>query len=66
MYKKGKDGDCNEVVTCYERDILGRVVGIIDSVGAEERYTYNGKGYLTEKIDKEGYLTKLVILLVGM
>lgn len=56
--QKGKDGDCNEVVTCYERDILGRVVGIIDSVGAEERYTYNGKGYLTEKIDKEGYLTK--------
>lgn len=58
IVQKGKDGDCNEVVTCYERDILGRVVGIIDSVGAEERYTYNGKGYLTEKIDKEGYLTK--------
>ena len=58
IVKKGRDNNCEEVVTRYDRDILGRVVGIIDSVGAEERYTYNGKGYLTEKIDKEGYLTK--------
>lgn len=58
IVKKGGNNNCEEVVTRYDRDILGRVVGIIDSVGAEERYTYNGKGYLSEKIDKEGYLTK--------
>lgn len=58
IVQKGNDNNCEEVVTHYNRDILGRVVGIIDSVGVEERYTYNGKGYLTEKIDKDGYLTK--------
>ena len=58
IVKKSKDNNCEEVVTRYDRDILGRVVEIIDATGAKEHYTYNGKGYLTEKIDKEGYLTK--------
>ena len=58
IIQMGKDNNCQEVVTRYKRDILGRVVGIVDSVGAEESYAYNGKGYLTEKIDKEGYLTQ--------
>lgn len=58
IIQKGKDDNYEEVVTSYNRDILGQVVGIVDSVGVEESYKYNGKGYLTEKIDKDGYLTK--------
>lgn len=58
IIQKGKDNTCEEVVTSYNRDVLGRVTGIVDSAGIEENYKYNGKGYLTEKIDKDGYLTK--------
>lgn len=31
---------------------------ITDALGHTERYTYDAKGQLTEKLDKEGYLTK--------
>lgn len=56
--QKRKNSNGEGIVTCYARDALGQIVAIKDFVGKEEHYKYNGKGYLTEKIDKDGYLTK--------
>ena len=45
-------------VTCYQRNALGQVEAITDALGNTEHYTYDKKGQLLEKLDKEGYLTK--------
>ena len=45
-------------VTRYGRNLLGQVETITDALGQTERYTYDAKGQLIEKLDKEGYLTK--------
>ena len=47
-------------VTRYTRDLRGRVTGITDALGQKEAYTYDPKGQLLSKLDKEGYLTKYV------
>ena len=44
-------------VTRYQRDLLGQVERITDALGNQEHYTYNPKGQLSSKLDKEGYLT---------
>ena len=45
-------------VTCYQRNALGQVEAITDALGNTEHYTYDKKGQLLEKLDKEGYLTR--------
>ena len=44
--------------TRYERNKLGKITKIVDSLGLEEEYKYDGNGSLIEKIDKEGYVSK--------
>ena len=44
-------------ITRYERDLLGNVTEITDALGNKEKYNYNQKSQLIEKVDKEGYLT---------
>ena len=44
-------------LTLYERDLAGRITTITDSLGFQEKYTYNIIGQMTQKQDKEGYLT---------
>ena len=45
-------------MTSYQRDLMGHVTQIIDATGQTENFTYDKKGQLLEKIDKDGYLTK--------
>ena len=45
-------------ITRYARNPMGQVEEIADALGGKERYQYDGKGQLIEKIDKDGYLTK--------
>lgn len=45
-------------VTRYQRNKLGQVEIITDALGYTEHFTYDAKGQLIEKLDKEGYLTK--------
>ncbi len=45
-------------VTRYQRNTLGQVETITDALGQTEHYTYDAKGQLLLKLDKEGYLTK--------
>ncbi len=45
-------------VTHYQRNKLGQVETITDALGQKEHYTYDAKGQLIAKLDKEGYLTK--------
>lgn len=52
----GQEGICR--VTRYQRNKLGQVESIKDALGNTEHYTYDAKGQLIEKLDKEGYLTK--------
>ena len=51
---------CNRAchVTRYQRNIMGRVEAVTDSLGETERFTYDARGWLAEKLDKEGYLTR--------
>ncbi|MBP3457578.1 MAG: hypothetical protein J6K58_00020, partial [Lachnospiraceae bacterium] len=51
-----KNRSCH--VTRYERNTLGQVESITDALGQTEHYTYDAKGQLLLKLDKEGYLTK--------
>ena len=44
--------------TRYNRNVMGHITSIIDALGQEERFKYDKKGQLIEKIDKDGYLTK--------
>ena len=37
---------------------MGQVETITDALGLQEHYSYDQKGQLTEKLDKEGYLTR--------
>ena len=48
----------NSHITHYKRNRLGQIETIINAFGQTEQYTYDGKGQLIEKLDKEGYLTK--------
>lgn len=54
--EKGNERECH--VTRCERDLLGRVKTIIDPLGLKECYKYDSRGLLSEKTDKEGYLTR--------
>ena len=45
-------------ITKYERNPLGQITKIVDSLGQSETFSYNRKGQLIEKLDKEGYLTR--------
>ena len=56
--QNGRNRICQ--VTRYTRDLRGRVTGITDALGQKEAYTYDPKGQLLSKLDKEGYLTKYV------
>ena len=56
--RNGRNRLCQ--VTRYTRDLRGRVTGITDALGQKEAYTYDPKGQLLSKLDKEGYLTKYV------
>ena len=47
-----------ERVTKYQRNLLGQITQIKDALGNKEMFSYNPKGELTEKLDKDGYLTK--------
>ena len=51
-----KTGDCR--ITKYERNLMGRITKVTDPLGQSESYTYNKRGELVEKLDKEGYLTR--------
>ena len=54
--KRNRDRVCH--VTKYQRNLLGQVETITDALGLQEHYSYDPKGQLIEKLDKEGYLTK--------
>lgn len=54
----GESVEQNCQVTRYERNPLGLVTKVIDSIGQSESYTYNKRGELACKLDKEGYLTR--------
>ena len=45
-------------VTEYKRDILGQVTEIIDALGNSEHFTYDLKGQVVEKTDKDRHTTK--------
>ncbi|MCL2425568.1 MAG: DUF6531 domain-containing protein [Oscillospiraceae bacterium] len=45
-------------ITRYERNIMGKVESITDALGHKESYSYDKRGQLIEKLDKDGYLTK--------
>ena len=47
-------------ITRYERDKMGRITVIVDSLGGKESFQYDGKGQLIEKLDKDGFLTKYI------
>ena len=44
-------------ITRYERNIMGQVEAITDALGHRESYSYDLRGQLIEKLDKDGYLT---------
>ncbi len=54
--RNGRNRICQ--ITRYARDIRGRVTEVTDALGQKESYTYDPKGQLLGKLDKEGYLTK--------
>ena len=54
--KRNRNRVCH--VTKYQRNLLGQVETITDALGLQEHYSYDPKGQLVEKLDKEGYLTK--------
>lgn len=45
-------------MTRCQRNLLGQIEAVTDALGNTERYTYDAKGLLIEKLDREGYLTK--------
>ena len=45
-------------VTIYHRNLLGQVEQIEDALGQRESYGYDALGRLTDKTDKDGYLTR--------
>ena len=48
-------------ITRYTRDLRGQVTETVDALGQKETYTYDKKGQLLGKLDKEGYLTSMLI-----
>ncbi len=56
-YKEQEAGERCQV-TRYERNLLGKITKITDSLGQSESFGYNKRGQLAEKLDKEGYLTR--------
>lgn len=52
----GTDVNCQ--ITTYERNLMGQVTKITDSMGQSEILSYDKRGRLIKKIDREGYLTK--------
>lgn len=44
--------------TIYERDLIGRLVGVRDSAGNSESYSYTAMGQLASKTDGDGLLTE--------
>ena len=54
--KRNRNRVCH--VTKYQRNLLGQVETITDALSLQEHYSYDPKGQLIEKLDKEGYLTK--------
>ena len=44
-------------VTRYERNPLGKITKVTDPLGRTESFTYNKRGELISRLDKEGYLT---------
>lgn len=40
------------------RDLCGNIVSVTDPLGYTEKFVYNGRGELTQAIDKDGYLTQ--------
>ena len=54
--KNGRNRVCH--ITRYTRDLRGQVTEVTDALGQKEAYTYDPKGQLLGKLDKDGYLTK--------
>lgn len=52
-------------LTKYERDTMGKIVGIKDPLGEQEHYQYNLAGQLISKEDKEGFKTQYTYTLTG-
>lgn len=46
-------------LTRYQYDLAGNLTKVIDALGQEEIYRYDANHQLIEKIDKDGYRTKL-------
>jgi len=46
-------------ITKYQYDLLGNITKIIDGENQEERYTYDENNRMIEKVDKDGYITKM-------
>ncbi len=61
-----KDINTGKVISKkYERDLLGNIKTAIDGLGQKEKFSFNKRGELTERIDKEGFATKFVYNLSG-
>ena len=55
---EGSNEDANCQITTYERNFMGEVTKITDSMGQSEILSYDKRGRLIKKIDREGYLTR--------
>ncbi|MBC2258910.1 DUF6531 domain-containing protein [Listeria booriae] len=44
--------------TAFERDLLGHITKVTDSVGQSEHFTYDESGNMVIKLDKDGYETR--------
>ncbi len=53
-----RSGDGVDQVTRYERDILGRVTGVIDAEGNRTEYVLDAAGRITEETDNKGQVTR--------
>ena len=52
-----KSNDQTREIT-YQRNLLGQIESIEDTLGQKEIYTYDSIGRITGKMDKDGYLTE--------
>lgn len=50
----------------YERDRMGRITKVIDAIGAQESYQYNGIGKIIAKTDRDGMCTRYAYNPVGL
>ena len=53
-----QQGQEEERIIRYTHNAFGEVTGILDALGHEEQYTYDGLGRVVEKVDQEGFITR--------